>query len=181
MTRTQYVGRNSSSCGRDVSFAVHRALATSKIYFFTNGTATLQAGYISVTPNVCEEGVGISPANDSSDQNRRLRCPRASKHSQPLASLQSSQHAAASKKKKLLSLSQLLLSQHTTSTKTTFAGRAFRIAPQNLTGLTAQTARAAPLIFKSDTRPVARARATRSHARMPERGMHDFRSKVTPC
>ena len=181
MTKTQYVGQFSSSCGADDAIATHRVRDTSKIYFFANGTATLREGYISVTRNVCDEGVGISLINDSPYQNRRLRCPRASKHSQPSASSQSSQHAAASKKKKLLSLSQLLLNQHTTNTKTTFAGRAFRIAPQNPTGLTAQPARAAHSIFNSDTRLVTRARATRSHARVSERGMHDIRSKVTPC
>ena len=181
MTGTQYVGSNSSSCGRDVSFAVHRALATSKIYFFANGTASLQAGYISVTPNVCEEGVGISPTNDSSDQNRRLRCPRASKHSQPLASLQSSQHAAASKKKKLLLLSQLLQSQCTTSTKTTFAGRASRFAPQNPIDLAALFACADTPFPDSDVFPRRRARASCSHARMSGRVYYGLCTRVTPC
>jgi TPP-dependent indolepyruvate ferredoxin oxidoreductase alpha subunit len=44
-----------------------------------------------------------------------------------------SQHAAASKKKKWLLLSQWLQSQHSTSSNT-FAGRLFWPAPQNPTG-----------------------------------------------
>lgn len=163
MTETQYLGAYSSTCGRDASFATHRDIDTLKIYFFVNGTATLQAGYISVTPKVCEEGVGISPTNDSPDKNRRPRCPRASKHSQPSASSQLSQHAAASKKKKLLLLSRFSKSQSTTSTNI-FAGRAFRTAPQNPFWPMARFSRAAG--FPSDIRsPNRRVCAASWHAR----------------
>ena len=181
MTGTQYVGACNPICGRDVSITFHRARDTSKKYFFANGTASLQGGYISVTPNVCEEGVGISLANDSPDQNRRLRCPRASKHSQPSASSQSSQHVAASKKKKLLLLSQLSKSQPTTNTNIIFAGRASRFAPQNSIGLSAQSARAAILFPDSDAFPLIRARAARSYVRMARGMHHGFRTEVTPC
>ncbi len=171
-----------SSNFADGALATHRAIPASKIYFFLNGTATLRRGRISVTPNVCDEEVGISPANDSPDLNRRLRCPRASKHSQPLASLQSSQHAAASKKKKLLLLSQLSKRLLTTSTNTTFAGRSFCIAPQNPNG---QTSLSAPSFSDIDTFAPSRARAGRSHVRMTARRLqgrdHDFRLKVTSC
>lgn len=181
MTITQYVGSDGPICGRDVSIAIHRALATLKIYFFANGTATLRGGYISVTPNVCEEGVGISPANDSSDQNRRLRCPRTSKQSPSSASLQSSLPAAASKKKKLLLLSQLLLSQCTTSTNTIFAGRTSRFAPQNLPGLSALIACAAPQFPDIVASSQPRARAIFAHARLEGCADYSFRPEVTPC
>jgi len=181
MTETQYVGVQGAICGTDDAITILRSPDTLKICFFANGTATLREGYISVTPKVCEEGVGISPTNDSSDQNRRLRCPRTSKQSPSSASLQSSQLAAASKKKKLLLLSQWLQSQPTTSSNTTFAGRAFCFAPQNLTGLTALPAHAASLFPDSDASAQIRARAACSRARMVRRTHHGFHTKVTPC
>lgn len=178
--KTQNVGPQGSSCGADDAFATHRATDTLKIYFFANGTATLQPGYISVTPNVCEEGVGISPINDSSDQNRRLRCPRASKQSPSSASLQSSQLAAASKKKKLLLLSQLLQSQATTSTNI-FAGRASRYAPQNPSGQTASTRPVAESLFSKLDLTSKRARASSWRLRYGWGSPKDVRAKVSTC
>lgn len=179
--KNQLVKRKNADFRIDGALATLRAIRASGIYFFPNTTATLRLGYISVTPNVCDEGVGISPTNDSPDQNRRLRCPRASKHSQRSASSQSSQHAAASKKKKLLLFSQLKLKQHTASTKTTFAGRALRIAPQNSIGPTALLAHAATLIPVSDILALIRACATRSPARMGPAWCRGACSKVSPC
>lgn len=143
MKQTQHVGVQCSGSGRDDAKATLLHVAARGIYFFLNRKATLQQGYVSVTPNVCDEGGGINPFIDSLDLNRRLRCPKASKHSQHLPSLQSSQHVVALlKTKKLLSLSQLSKSQLTTSTKI-LAGRASRYAPQYPLGLTAAFERSA--------------------------------------
>lgn len=131
MMRTQHVAAKSLCCGGIDAIATLPETSVGQQYFFSNGTVSLQEGYVSVTPIVCEKRGGIIPFFDSSDQNRRPRCPRASKHSQPLASLQSSQLAAAlPKTRKLLLLSRFKKSRPTTSSKI-FAGRASCYAPQN--------------------------------------------------
>jgi hypothetical protein len=74
----------------------------------------------------------------------------------------SSQHVAASKKKKWLLLNQWLQSQLTTSSNT-FAGRPFRFAPQNPT---ASARDLSPLKFERDApgifAGISRALLTRS-------------------
>ena len=108
----------------------HRDLGNAGEYFFSTKTDNLHQGRISVTHTPCVDQSWGDSGESVYELNRRQTCPRASKLSLPSASLQLSQHAAASKKKKWLLLSQWSQSQCTTNTKTTFAGRLL-FAPQN--------------------------------------------------
>lgn len=100
-------------------------------YFSVTNTDTLHQGRISVTHTSCVDGTRGDSGELTYELNRRQTCPRASKLSLHSASLQLSQHAAASKKKKWLLLSQWSKSPHSASSNT-FAGR-LRFAPQNPT------------------------------------------------
>jgi len=99
--------------------------------FFAEKKGSLHRGCVSVTHIPCGGRTGESSGSRPLELNRRLRCPRASKHSLHLASLQSSQLAAASKKKKLLLLSRLPPSLLPTNSKIS-AGRAVPAAPQSI-------------------------------------------------
>lgn len=101
--------------------------------FSAKNIDTLHQGRISVTHTSCVDGTRGDSGELTYELNRRQTCPRASKLSLHLASSQLSQHAAASKKKKWLLLSQWSKSPHSASSNT-FAGRPLRPAPQNHTG-----------------------------------------------
>jgi hypothetical protein len=81
----------------------------------------------------------------------------------------------------LLLLSQSKQKRLTTSTNTSFAGRALRIAPQNPTGPTAQPAHAATQIPTSDASFPLHARVTRLRAQVVSGRRRSIRAKVTPC
>ena len=115
------------------AIASHRDFSNASLYFFPANTDNLQQGRISVTHGPCVEASRGDSGESTYELNRRQTCPRASKLSLPSASLQSSQHAAASKKKKWLLLIQWLKSPYSASSNT-FAGRPDRPAPQNLPG-----------------------------------------------
>ncbi len=132
MKNTPYIECVSQSGRAHDANATHRDFGNAAQYFFPTKTDNLHQGRISVTHTACVD----DPWGDSGpltyETNRRQTCPRASKLSLPSASLQSSQLAAASKKKKWLLLSQWSKSPHSTSSNT-FAGRPFWPAPQNPT------------------------------------------------
>lgn len=110
----------------------HRDFSNGSRYFFSTNPDSLHQGRISVTHGPCVEAARGDSGESTYELNRRQTCLRASKLSLPSASLQSSQHAAASKKKKWLLLIQWLKSPYTTSSNT-FAGRPEWPAPQNPT------------------------------------------------
>lgn len=165
MTQTQHLAVHLSPTETVDDSATLCADPTPGQYFFEQGTDSLQRGYVSVTPIVCESGMGINLVSDSWNKDRRLRCPRASKHSQPSASWPSSQHVAASKKKKLLLLSRSSKSRPTASSKT-FAGRASCCAPQN-------PGRPAAIDAADDTKSLRQIGVTTAHIGAPV--------EVRPC
>lgn len=135
MKKTQYIEVDSSSkMAIDANTSQPQSRNAGR-YFSAKNTDTLHQGRISVTHTSCVDGTRGDSGELTYELNRRQTCPRASKLSLHLASSQLSQHAAASKKKKWLLLSQWLQSQHSTSSNT-FAGRLFWPAPQNPAGLT---------------------------------------------
>ncbi len=134
MKKTQYIEvDNTSKTAIDANTSQAQSGNAGR-YFSATNTDTLHQGRISVTHTSCVDGTRGDSGELTYELNRRQTCPRASKLSLHSASLQLSQHAAASKKKKWLLLSQWLQSQHSTSSNT-FAGRPSRFAPQNPTAL----------------------------------------------
>ncbi len=132
MKKSLYIEVFSSSVQAYDANTTHRDLGNGGEYFFSTKTDSLHQGRISVTHTPCVDRTWGDSGESVYELNRRQTCPRASKLSLPSASLQLSQHAAASKKKRWLLLSQWSKSPHTANSKSTFAGRTLKIAPQNL-------------------------------------------------
>lgn len=132
MKKTQYIEVHSAQNGAIDANTSQAQLHNAERYFSGKNIDTLHRGRISVTHTSCVDGTRGDSGELTYELNRRQTCPRASKLSLHSASLLSSQHVAASKKKKWLLLSQWLQSQHSTSSNT-FAGRPFWSAPQNPT------------------------------------------------